>query len=135
MAAIRNDRRQRHVFLSHAGADTQAARQFAETLRRQGLEVWFDKDNLQPGDAWMATLEQAISDASAMLVYVGSSGIQNWVDREVRFGLVRNTSNRAAFRFIPVLGEGADPAKLPPLSSGSVAIGVWYQRRQCFCHR
>jgi WD40 repeat protein len=106
--------RKGHIFLSHAGADTQAARQFAEILRRNGLDVWFDKDNLQPGDSWMATLEEAISHASAMIVYIGSLGIQAWVDREVRYGLVRNTQNREAFRFIPVLGEGADLAKLPP---------------------
>jgi hypothetical protein len=103
-----------HIFLSHAGADTQAARQFAEILRRNGLNVWFDKDNLQPGDPWMATLEEAISQASAMIVYIGSGGVQAWVDREVRFGLVRNTGSHEAFSFIPALGEGADPAKLPP---------------------
>jgi WD40 repeat protein len=105
--------RSSHIFLSHAGADTQAARQFAETLRRNGFNVWFDKDNLQPGDSWMASLENAISEASGMLVYVGRAGIQAWVDREVRFGLVRNTQN-PDFRLIPVLGEGADPTRLPP---------------------
>src|SRR5215467_2307312 len=105
---------QRHIFLSHAGADTSAARQLAEMLRRHGLDVWFDKDNLQPGDRWMEILEEAISNASAMIVYIGSLGIQAWVDREVRFGLVRNTQDRQSFRFIPVLGNGADPAKLPP---------------------
>ena len=30
------------IFLSHASADTQAASQFAEILRRNGLDVWFD---------------------------------------------------------------------------------------------
>lgn len=104
----------RHIFLSHAGADVQAVRQFVEILRRNGLNVWFDKDNLQPGDPWMAKLEEAISDASAMIVYVGRLGIQTWVDREVRLGLVRNTHDREAFRLIPVLGEGTDLAKLPP---------------------
>src|SRR5260370_23078777 len=89
--------RKGHIFLSHAGADTQPARQFAEVLRRNGLDVWFDKDNLQPGDPWMPTLEEAISRASAMLVYIGSLGIQAWVDREGRYGLVRNTQNREAF--------------------------------------
>src|ERR1039457_5423619 len=96
------------IFLSHAGADTQAARQVAEILRRSGLDVWFDKDKLKPGDPWMATLEEVIANASAMIVYIGRLGIQAWVDREVRFGLVRNTNNRESFRFIPVLGEGAD---------------------------
>jgi hypothetical protein len=103
-----------HIFLSYAGADRQAARELAQILRRNGLDVWFDKDDLQPGGPWMATLEEAISHASAMIVYIGRLGIQAWVDREVRFGLVRNTGNREAFRFIPVLGEGADPARLPP---------------------
>jgi hypothetical protein len=36
------------------------------------------------------------------------------VDREVLLGLVRNTRDREAFRFIPVLREGADIATLPP---------------------
>jgi TIR domain len=48
-----------HVFLSHAGVDTKPARQFAEALRRNGIEVWFDKDHLVPGDPWMATLTVA----------------------------------------------------------------------------
>ena len=91
------------VFLSHAGADTQAAHQFAEMLRRNGVDVWFDKDNLRPGDRWMATLEDAIEQSSAMLVYVGRLGVQAWVDREVRFGLVRNTRDPDAFKLIPVL--------------------------------
>jgi hypothetical protein len=52
----------------------QAARQFVEILRRNGLAVWFDKDSLQPGCPWMATLEAAISNASAMIVYIGSLG-------------------------------------------------------------
>jgi WD40 repeat protein len=103
-----------HIFLSYAGADVQAARYFVEILRRNGLDVWFDKDSLQPGDSWMPTLEGAITSASAMIVYIGKLGIQAWVDREVRLGLVRNTHDREAFHLIPVLGEGADPATLPP---------------------
>jgi hypothetical protein len=103
-----------HIFLSHAGTDVQAAHEFVEILRRNGVDIWFDKDRLQPGDPWMAKLEEAIASASAMIVYIGRLGIQAWVDREVRLGLVRNTHDREAFRLIPVLGEGADPANLPP---------------------
>jgi WD40 repeat protein len=102
------------IFLSHSGADTQAARELAEILRRNGLHVWFDKDNLQPGEPWMAALEENIRRASAMLVYVGRLGVQSWVDRELRLGLVRNTQDPNAFRLIPVLGEGAEPSSLPP---------------------
>jgi hypothetical protein len=63
-----------HIFLSHAGADVHAARQLVEILRRDGFDVWFDKDSLQAGNSWMATLEEAVSDASAMIVYIGRLG-------------------------------------------------------------
>ena len=102
------------VFLSHSGADAQAVRHLAEYLRRNGLDVWLDQDCLKPGDPWQPALEQAILKASAMVVYVGRMGVQNWVDREVRLGLMRNTDDPHAFRLIPVLGEGARPEALPP---------------------
>jgi hypothetical protein len=105
------------VFLSHAGLDKQAARTFAEILQRNGIAVWFDTDALKPGEPWMTTLERAIRQSSAMIVYVGRLGVQAWVDREVRFGLILNTNNPDTFRLIPVLGEGADPAALPPFLS------------------
>ena len=69
------------VFLSHAELDKHAAREFAEKLRRNDIAVWFDQDDLQPGDPWMATLEKAIRECSAMIVYVGRLGVQSWVDR------------------------------------------------------
>jgi len=103
-----------HIFLSHSGTDTQAAQQLVQVLRRNGLQVWFDKDDLQPGDPWMAALEQQIQKARAMIVYIGRLGVEAWVDREVRLGLVRSTQEPAGFRLIPVLGAGADPSSLPP---------------------
>ncbi len=103
-----------HIFLSHAGADTDAASGLVQTLRRNGLKVWFDRDDLLPGDRWMETIERNIERASAMVVYVGHLGVPTWVDREVRLGLERNTLDPRAFRLIPVLGEGAEIKSLPP---------------------
>ena len=46
------------LFLSHAGADTGAARllkrriEHAPEARKCGLKVWFDKDNLRAGESW-----------------------------------------------------------------------------------
>jgi len=121
--------REGHVFLSHGGADTEPARRLAEILRRNGVDVWFDKDDLRPGDPWMTALEDAISTASAMMVYIGPLGIQSWVDREVRLGLVCNTRDRHSFRFIPVLGEGADPAALPPFVQQQQYVDLRDSRR------
>jgi len=44
------------LFLSHAGADTEAAPE----ARAAGLRVWFDKDDLHPGEGWQAQLEEAV---------------------------------------------------------------------------
>jgi hypothetical protein len=56
------------VFLSHSGADTAAARGFARLLRRNGVDVWLDRDSLQPGDRWMETVEEVIGQSSALVV-------------------------------------------------------------------
>jgi tetratricopeptide (TPR) repeat protein len=104
-----------HIFLSHAGTDTVAAAEFAEILRRNGVNIWLDRDELQPGELWMLALEDAIQTARGMIVYVGGSGVQKWVDREFRLGLVRNVEDPVGFRLIPVLGVGAESRDLPPL--------------------
>src|SRR3954470_10829244 len=84
------------LFLSHAGADTEAARRLKARLeaapdaRAAGLRVWFDKDDLRAGGPWQGQLEEAIEErASAFAVYVGSRGVVNWVEAEVRLALSR----------------------------------------------
>src|SRR3954449_3701115 len=74
------------LFLSHAGADTEAARKLKQRLetapvaRERGLKVWFDKDDLQPGaQVWQVQLEEVLrSKATFFVVYVGSKGVVNW---------------------------------------------------------
>jgi TIR domain len=76
----------RHVlFLSHAGVDTEAARQLVDLIeatpeaREQGLKVWFDKRDLEAGSGWQQQLERAIEERStAFAVYLGATGVINW---------------------------------------------------------
>ena len=113
----------RHVFLSHAGADTAAARVVAQRLRNAGVEVWFDKADLMPGtQGWQAQLEAAIATVTAFAVYVGSGGIVNWVDAEVRLALSRAISGGAPFPFVPILSREARSATLPPFARQFQAV-------------
>jgi hypothetical protein len=48
------------IFLSHSGADTQAAKDLAGLLRQGGVDVWVDVERLAPGDVWMDELEAAL---------------------------------------------------------------------------
>ena len=110
------------LFLSHAGVDTAAARRLKERIeqapeaRKHGLRVWFDKDDLRAGESWQAQLEDAIGRrATAFAVYVGSRGVVNWVEAEVRLGLSRAISgNGHRFPFIPIFADRVvDPEVLP----------------------
>ena len=111
------------LFLSHSGADTEAARELkrrilaSPTAKEAGLRVWFDKDDLEAGSGWQEQLEHALTEqATAFAVYVGSRGVINWVDREVRVGLSRATGTKA-IPFIPILGGPAvESAALPPFA-------------------
>jgi WD40 repeat protein len=110
------------VFLSHSGADTEAAwtlkrrLENAQDAKAAGLRVWFDKDDLRPGGQWQLQIEQAIErDATAFVVYVGSRGVINWVDIEVRTALSRAATNKD-FLFIPVLAAEIGADALPPFA-------------------
>ena len=58
---------QRAVFLSYAREDTAAASRIAEALRRHGVEVWFDQNELRGGDAWDQKIRRQI-DACALFI-------------------------------------------------------------------
>jgi TIR domain len=107
------------LFLSHSGADTEAARELKRRLldspdaRAAGLRVSFDKDDLAAGDGWQAQIEKAISEeATAFAVHVGGKGIVNWVESEVRLGLSRATG-APDYPFIPILTKECSGSALP----------------------
>ena len=117
------------LFLSHSGADTNAARELkrqilsADKAKEANLSVWFDNDELEPGEDWQARLEKVIdSEATAFAVYVGSNGIVNWVEREVRLGLSRATGQNP-IPFIPILTAQCEGSSaLPPFARQHHAV-------------
>ena len=109
------------IFLSHAGVDTDQARELKRRIqatasaRSTGLKVWLDKDELKVGAGWQGQLEKVITDeCTAFAVYVGSKGVVNWVESEVRLGLSRATGS--SFPFIPILAQKVLPEALPPFA-------------------
>jgi len=63
------------VFLSYAREDTAAAQRIAEALRSQGVEVWFDQNELRGGDAWDAKIRKQI-DGCALFIPIISRHTQ-----------------------------------------------------------
>ncbi|TBB38567.1 TIR domain-containing protein [Rhizobium ruizarguesonis] len=111
------------LFLSHSGVDREAARELKRRLeasvsgREAGLRVWLDVEgDLVPGPSgWQEQIEEAIDQTcTAFAIYVGSKGVVNWVDNEVRLGLSRATRDRIPF--VPILSHGIGSAALPPFA-------------------
>src|ERR1700728_3188023 len=93
------------LFLSRSGADAEMARELKRRLLASPeaaaarLEVWLDKDELLPGRGWQEQLEYALaSKSTAFAVIIGTNGVVNWVNREVRVALSRAT-NDTLYRF------------------------------------
>jgi TIR domain len=110
------------LFLSHSGADTEAARALKKRIedspaaKDTGLKVWFDKDDLRPGKSWQAQLAATIEkEADAFAVLLGAKGIVNWGEAEVEVALSRATTS--SFPFIPIISkesEGSKPCRPSP---------------------
>jgi formylglycine-generating enzyme required for sulfatase activity len=55
------------IFLSHASEDRQAAELIALALREQGLQVFFDRTDLPPGESFDARIRQAVQRADLLI--------------------------------------------------------------------
>jgi TolB-like protein/tetratricopeptide (TPR) repeat protein len=67
-----SDRAPPAVFLSYAREDSAAASRIAEALRSQGVEVWFDQNDLRGGDAWDAKIKKQIRECALFLPVVSA---------------------------------------------------------------
>jgi TIR domain len=107
------------LFLSHSGADTEAARALKKRIEDSpaakvaGLKVWFDKDDLHAGKGWQKQLAATIEkEADAFAVLLGARGVVNWVDAEVEVALSRATTS--AFPFIPIIAKESEGSNALP---------------------
>lgn len=70
------------IFLSYSREDQSKARQFADALEGEGLKVWWDV-TLRLGEAYDEVIEQALRDASAVIVLWSTRSVASrWVRAE-----------------------------------------------------
>jgi hypothetical protein len=110
------------VFISYSRADAAAAERLVQALERTGIEVWFDRHDIRPGDPWALAIQQGI-ERCALFVPVVSAQTQREDRSRAYFWREWNTANEAAMgmapteRFIlPVVIDDTDPyrAQVPP---------------------
>lgn len=55
------------VFISHSRGDIKWVRQFADALRKQGIDAWLDDWQVEPGDAWQEKIEANLRSSVAII--------------------------------------------------------------------
>ena len=78
------------IFISYAHEDIASARKLYEQLNSlPGVEVWFDKESLKPGQRWELAIKDAISGSQYFLLLISknSTGKRGYYQREIRLAL------------------------------------------------
>jgi TolB-like protein/Tfp pilus assembly protein PilF len=61
------------VFVSYAREDATGARRIADALRAEGIEVWFDQDELRGGEAWDAKIKKQIRECALFMPVISAT--------------------------------------------------------------
>lgn len=72
------------VFLSYASAECGIARKFVQWLRRCGLRVWIDEEQLIPGSRFRVGLQQGLQECRHMVALLSEEyNSRHWTQREL----------------------------------------------------
>ena len=73
------------AFISYASEDkTDIAIPLAELLRSEGLQVWFDRFELQPGDSISRSIEEGLANSNIGVIILSQISLQkNWTKYEI----------------------------------------------------
>ena len=107
------------VFLSYAAADDDFARALARALQERDLTVWFEEDQIQPGDMWVDLVQDALDESRSVIFVLGKGAAKsNWLAVELGPALASGK------RIIPVIQEGIPIEELPgPIRRRKALLG------------
>ena len=97
-----------YAFISYARRDRVFVDKLAADLQQAGIRIWRDTEQIQPGQQWQRAIEDALTNAVALL-YVASeqSSSSVWMEREL-LGFFKTRKF-----IIPVIIDDAGAEALP----------------------
>lgn len=100
------------VFLCHNSQDKPAVRTINRKLKAEGIQTWFDEEQLPLGMPWQPELERQIGSVRAAAVFVGASGVGPWQSAELR-AFLNEFTNRGCPVIPVVLPDSPAVPELP----------------------
>jgi hypothetical protein len=102
------------VFLCHASEDKPFVQQVSDGLRANGIDTWFDRDDLAGGDDWDPKIRRVLDEVDYVVVLQSASlraKEVSYVNREIDLALDRQQLYRAPRVFvIPAVIDSFDNA-------------------------
>ncbi len=109
------------VFISYSRHDGDAAQRLAGALHAAGIDVWLDRNELKPGDAWAQSILQGIQNCSLFIPVVSANTQREersrayfWREWNIADDLALGMAPGEPF-IVPVVVDDTDPyaAKVP----------------------
>lgn len=95
-------------FISYSHADKAFVNKLAIALVERKRNVWLDKWEMSVGESLIDKIQDAIQDASGLLVVLSKASVEsNWCKKELNGGLIRELDERRIL-VLPVLIEECD---------------------------
>ncbi len=89
------------VYISYSHADEAVAQKLAKALESAGLETWYAKTGIFPGDNWAEEVAQALRESEAMIILLSPQALNsNYVRHDISYAL---GEPRFRNRLIPVV--------------------------------
>ena len=105
-----------HAFLSYGIEDIALAEKLALAMQSHGIETWWDKWCIRPGDSLRQKVDEGLGNCTHFIVLLTPTSINKpWVNQEMDAGFIRKLNDYC--KFIP-LRYGLPANQLPPLLSG-----------------
>jgi formylglycine-generating enzyme required for sulfatase activity len=105
------------IFLSYASQDRDAARAIELSLREQGHDVFFDRDDLPPGEEFHNRIRKAITQSHLIVFLVSPDAVDAGSYTLTELEIAEKTWNRPGGRVLPVILKPTPIASLPPFLS------------------
>ncbi|MCX6583572.1 MAG: tetratricopeptide repeat protein [Candidatus Aminicenantes bacterium] len=103
----------KHIFISHSSKDDGFVKELRETMEALQLEVWADSRQLAGGDELEPEIKKAIQNARAFILILSRDTFNSaWVLKETKEALKVKKKLGDAYRVIPLLLPGVEPAAL-----------------------
>jgi hypothetical protein len=101
------------AFISHATLDHRFVETFAADLRANGVDAWFSRWEIKPGDSIRAKIEEGLEGCEYFIIVLSKNSINRpWVKTELDAATIRRLNGKVR-KIIPVRIE--DCGDLPPM--------------------